>query len=162
MQRCGGPRRWPRAHRCGGSSPHLKKKPRRNVAVLTGRPTELILYLGGRRSAAEVTLEGSDEAVAAVKRSGVKLSFVRDEEPASTRRESPDVGVAVLYVRSFHRRYSTRASRSRGEPARLLNGGIGGCRYDQGVGNLVSHLLPPIVGQDQTQGDKTTEEGVDQ
>ena len=42
-------------------------------AVLSGRPTELILFLGGRRSAAEVTLDGADDAVAAVESAEVKL-----------------------------------------------------------------------------------------
>ena len=36
------------------------------AAVLSGRATELALYLGGRRSAAEAALSGPDDAVAAV------------------------------------------------------------------------------------------------
>jgi uncharacterized protein (TIGR03085 family) len=36
-------------------------------AVLSGEPTELLLYLSGRRDAAQVTIEGDDEAVAALR-----------------------------------------------------------------------------------------------
>jgi len=43
------------------------------TAVLKGRPTELVLFLAGRRSAAEVSLEGADDAVVAVHRSQVGL-----------------------------------------------------------------------------------------
>ena len=39
-----------------------------DTATLSGRPSELILYLGGRRSTAEVTLGGAPGAVAAVTR----------------------------------------------------------------------------------------------
>jgi uncharacterized protein (TIGR03085 family) len=42
-------------------------------ALLTGRPTELILFLGGRRSAAEVTLGGADDAIAAVEHAHMRL-----------------------------------------------------------------------------------------
>jgi uncharacterized protein (TIGR03085 family) len=38
-------------------------------ATLTGRPTELVLFAAGRRSAAQVGLSGPDDAVAAVVRS---------------------------------------------------------------------------------------------
>jgi uncharacterized protein (TIGR03085 family) len=43
------------------------------AATLTGRPTELVLYLAGRRSAADVDLSGPDDAVAAVQRAQVAL-----------------------------------------------------------------------------------------
>ena len=43
------------------------------VAVLSGPPTELALYLSGRRSAAVVELSGDEAAVAAVERSDAKL-----------------------------------------------------------------------------------------
>jgi uncharacterized protein (TIGR03085 family) len=42
-------------------------------AVLKGEPTELVLYLSGRRSAAEVALEGPPAAVAAVQGSELGL-----------------------------------------------------------------------------------------
>jgi len=35
------------------------------AAALSGRPSELVLYLGGRRAAAEVALSGPDDAVLA-------------------------------------------------------------------------------------------------
>ena len=44
-----------------------------DMAVLTGPATELILYLGGRRATAHVTLSGPDDAVAAVERTTLKL-----------------------------------------------------------------------------------------
>jgi hypothetical protein len=44
-----------------------------DMAVLTGPATELILYLGGRRATAHVTLSGPDDAVAAVERTTIKL-----------------------------------------------------------------------------------------
>jgi hypothetical protein len=43
------------------------------AAVLSGRATELALYLGGRRSAAEVALSGPDDAVAAVEAAHMRL-----------------------------------------------------------------------------------------
>lgn len=43
------------------------------AAVLSGRATELALYLGGRRSAAEAALSGPDEAVAAVEKANLRL-----------------------------------------------------------------------------------------
>jgi uncharacterized protein (TIGR03085 family) len=43
------------------------------TATLSGPPTELILYLAGRRSAARVTLTGPEEAVAAVERARTRL-----------------------------------------------------------------------------------------
>jgi hypothetical protein len=43
------------------------------AAVLSGRATELVLYLGGRRSAAEVALSGPDDAVAAVENANLAL-----------------------------------------------------------------------------------------
>jgi uncharacterized protein (TIGR03085 family) len=52
------------AHRTFGSG---------ETAVLSGRPTELVLSLAGRRSAAEVTLDGAADAVTAVERAQVKL-----------------------------------------------------------------------------------------
>jgi uncharacterized protein (TIGR03085 family) len=45
------------AQRAFGSGP---------AAIVRGRPTEIILFLTGRRSAAEITVEGADEAVAAI------------------------------------------------------------------------------------------------
>jgi uncharacterized protein (TIGR03085 family) len=42
-------------------------------AVMSGPPTELVLYLAGRRSAANVGLSGPDDAVAAVERAQTKL-----------------------------------------------------------------------------------------
>jgi uncharacterized protein (TIGR03085 family) len=42
-------------------------------AVLSGPPTELVLYLAGRRSAAKVSLSGPDDAAAAVERAQTKL-----------------------------------------------------------------------------------------
>jgi uncharacterized protein (TIGR03085 family) len=42
-------------------------------AVLSGPPTEVVLYLAGRRSAARVSLSGPDDAVAAVQRAQTKL-----------------------------------------------------------------------------------------
>lgn len=42
-------------------------------AVLTGEPTELLLYLSGRRSAAEVALEGPAEATKALESANRKL-----------------------------------------------------------------------------------------
>ena len=56
--------------------PKLRK--RRKVgsgptAVLSGPPTELALYLSGRRSAAVVNLSGDEVAVAALERSDAKL-----------------------------------------------------------------------------------------
>ena len=44
-----------------------------DAAVLSGPATELILYLGGRRATAHVTLSGSAEAMAAVERSTIGL-----------------------------------------------------------------------------------------
>lgn len=43
------------------------------VAVLTGPASELILYLGGRRATAHVTLSGTADAVAAVERSTITI-----------------------------------------------------------------------------------------
>lgn len=43
------------------------------AAVLSGRATELALYLGGRRSAAEATLRGPHDAVAAVEAAHLSL-----------------------------------------------------------------------------------------
>jgi len=43
------------------------------AANLSGRPTELVLFLGGRRSSAQVTLDGARDAIAAVERADVKL-----------------------------------------------------------------------------------------
>ncbi|MGD0448570.1 MAG: hypothetical protein ABSB36_08140 [Candidatus Dormibacteria bacterium] len=43
------------------------------AAVLSGRATELALYLAGRRSAAEVALSGPDDAVAAVENANLRL-----------------------------------------------------------------------------------------
>jgi uncharacterized protein (TIGR03085 family) len=42
-------------------------------ATLSGRPTELVLYAAGRRSAARVSLSGPDDAVAAVERAQTRL-----------------------------------------------------------------------------------------
>jgi len=42
-------------------------------AVLNGPPTELLLFLAGRRSAAEIRLDGATDAVAAVWRAGLKI-----------------------------------------------------------------------------------------
>jgi uncharacterized protein (TIGR03085 family) len=42
-------------------------------AVLIGEPTELVLYLSGRRSAAEVTLDGPREATAKVEQAQLGL-----------------------------------------------------------------------------------------
>lgn len=42
-------------------------------AVLSGRPTELLLYLSGRRSTARVTLDGGDAAVAAVEGAQLRI-----------------------------------------------------------------------------------------
>ncbi len=42
-------------------------------AALSGRPTELVLYLAGRRSAANVALTGPDDAVAAVRQAQTSL-----------------------------------------------------------------------------------------
>jgi len=42
-------------------------------AVLRGEPTELLLYLSGRRDAAQVTLEGAAEPVAAVQGARTEL-----------------------------------------------------------------------------------------
>jgi uncharacterized protein (TIGR03085 family) len=47
--------------RPGGESRHFGPA---GGAVLSGEPTELLLYLSGRRDAAQVTLEGDAEAVA--------------------------------------------------------------------------------------------------
>ncbi len=44
-----------------------------DVATLNGRPSELVLYLSGRRSAADVSLSGSADAVDAVRRSQTSL-----------------------------------------------------------------------------------------
>ncbi|HXZ99457.1 MAG TPA: maleylpyruvate isomerase family mycothiol-dependent enzyme [Candidatus Binatia bacterium] len=46
---------------------------RGRAATLSGSPTELAVYLSGRRSAAQVTLSGSDEAIAAVRGTAVRL-----------------------------------------------------------------------------------------
>jgi len=35
-------------------------------AILTGEPTELLLFVSGRRDAAQVTIEGDAEAIAAL------------------------------------------------------------------------------------------------
>jgi uncharacterized protein (TIGR03085 family) len=43
------------------------------TATMTGPPTELVLYLAGRRSAARVALTGADDAVAAVVRARATL-----------------------------------------------------------------------------------------
>lgn len=43
------------------------------AATLTGRPTELVLYASGRRTAAQVSLSGPDDAVAALQRAQTKL-----------------------------------------------------------------------------------------
>jgi uncharacterized protein (TIGR03085 family) len=42
-------------------------------ATLSGRPTELALYAAGRRSAAEVSLSGPDDAVVALRRATTRL-----------------------------------------------------------------------------------------
>ncbi len=42
-------------------------------AVLKGEPTELVLYLSGRRASAEVVLDGSVDAVAAMRRAPIGL-----------------------------------------------------------------------------------------
>jgi uncharacterized protein (TIGR03085 family) len=52
------------AHRVFGSG---------TTAVLRGRPTELLLFVAGRRSTAQVTVEGAADAVAAVERAQTKL-----------------------------------------------------------------------------------------
>jgi uncharacterized protein (TIGR03085 family) len=51
-------------HRALGAGPR---------AALSGRPTELVLYLAGRRSAANVALSGPDDAVAAVRQAQTSL-----------------------------------------------------------------------------------------
>jgi uncharacterized protein (TIGR03085 family) len=43
------------------------------MATLTGPATELVLYLGGRRSAARVTLTGAGDAVAALERTKLAI-----------------------------------------------------------------------------------------
>jgi uncharacterized protein (TIGR03085 family) len=43
------------------------------MATLTGPATELMLYLGGRRSAARVTFSGADDAVAALERTKLAI-----------------------------------------------------------------------------------------
>ncbi len=43
------------------------------MATLTGPATELVLYLGGRRSAARVTLSGAGDAVAALERTKIAI-----------------------------------------------------------------------------------------
>jgi uncharacterized protein (TIGR03085 family) len=50
--------------RPGGESRRLGSGP--SSVVLNGEPTELLLYLSGRRGAAEVTLDGAPDAVATV------------------------------------------------------------------------------------------------
>jgi uncharacterized protein (TIGR03085 family) len=52
------------AHRVFGSG---------TTAVLRGRPTELFLFVAGRRSTAQVTVEGGADAVAAVERAQTKV-----------------------------------------------------------------------------------------
>jgi uncharacterized protein (TIGR03085 family) len=47
-----------------GAGRQLGKAPR---AIVIGEPTELVLYLSGRRDAAEVRLEGDPQAVAALR-----------------------------------------------------------------------------------------------
>ena len=42
-------------------------------ATLRGRPTELVLYASGRRAAADVSVSGPDDAVAALQRAGMAL-----------------------------------------------------------------------------------------
>jgi uncharacterized protein (TIGR03085 family) len=44
-----------------------------STAVLRGRPTELLLFVAGRRSTAQVTVEGEPDAVAAVERAQTTL-----------------------------------------------------------------------------------------
>lgn len=56
--------------RPGGQARRLGREPR---VVITGEPGELALYLSGRRSAAQVTLDGPPEAVA--RAGSVKLGF---------------------------------------------------------------------------------------
>ena len=43
------------------------------AAILSGRATELVLYLGGRRAAAEASLTGPDDAVAALVNASLAL-----------------------------------------------------------------------------------------
>lgn len=43
------------------------------MATLTGRASELVLYLSGRRATAQVTLAGDPEATAAVERADLKV-----------------------------------------------------------------------------------------
>jgi uncharacterized protein (TIGR03085 family) len=52
------------AHHVFGSGP---------TAILRGRPTELLLFVAGRRSTAQVTVEGEADAVAAVERAQTRL-----------------------------------------------------------------------------------------
>ena len=42
-------------------------------ATLTGPPTELVLYISGRRTAAQVNLTGPDDALAALYQAQTKL-----------------------------------------------------------------------------------------
>jgi uncharacterized protein (TIGR03085 family) len=44
-----------------------------STVVLSGPPNEIILYLSGRRSAADVAISGSGEAIAALERAQTKL-----------------------------------------------------------------------------------------
>ncbi len=50
-----------------GTGERATVRPGSPVAVLSGRPGELLLYLFGRQGAAEVTVSGPPEAVAAVR-----------------------------------------------------------------------------------------------
>jgi uncharacterized protein (TIGR03085 family) len=43
------------------------------AAIIRGRPSEIVLFLSGRRPAAEIALEGADEAIAAVEHSRSSL-----------------------------------------------------------------------------------------
>ena len=43
------------------------------MATLTGAASELLLYLGGRRATAQVTLSGDADAIAAVERADLKV-----------------------------------------------------------------------------------------
>ena len=47
--------------------------PKAQVAVLSGEPTELVLYLSGRRGVAEVTLDGPPDAIARVQQAQLNL-----------------------------------------------------------------------------------------
>ncbi|OCB36703.1 TIGR03085 family protein [Mycobacterium malmoense] len=71
--RCGGRYLSRRLTGCGlevswaGTGERATVRPGAPVALLSGHPGELLLYLFGRQSAAEVTISGPPEAVAAVR-----------------------------------------------------------------------------------------------